>query len=419
MATNTKKILILGASYGGLSVAHYTLKHVLPKLPKDGASYQGILVSSSSQVFCRPACPRAMISEEMFPQEELFVDIEAQFHNRAEETFRFIQGSVTELDHRDLRVVIQLQDGTTETLDYHAVVIATGASTASPLLGLTQDEKFLKECWHSFRMALTDCKSIVIAGGGPAGIETAGELGEYLNGRAGLFSSHVAQPKATITVLTNGENILPQLRPSIAKKAEKMLAKLGVAIIKNVRVAKVLPQGAGTTADLLTSKATIFLDNGQSLDADIYIPATGTSPNTDFITEKNLLAPDGRVLTNPTTLRVDRVSPQARVYAIGDASTFSRPAIHNILAAVPVLCANLRRDLLIDDGNGASVGQDRLFHEDTRETQLVPIGRSKGVGAAMGWRIPSFLVWLIKGREYWLWTTGNLWSGKQWEKESR
>ena len=38
--------------------------------------------------------------------------------------------------------------------------------------------------------------------------------------------------------------------------------------------------------------------------------------------------------------------------------------------------------------------------------------------AAMGWRIPSFLVWLIKGRDYWLWTTGDLWSGKQCAKES-
>lgn len=35
----------------------------------------------------------------------------------------------------------------------------------------------------------------------------------------------------------------------------------------------------------------------------------------------------------------------------------------------------------------------------------------------MGYKVPGFLVWLIKGREYWLWTTGNLWSGKQWAKE--
>jgi hypothetical protein len=50
--------------------------------------------------------------------------------------------------------------------------------------------------------------------------------------------------------------------------------------------------------------------------------------------------------------------------------------------------------------------------EDKGETQLVPIGRSKGVGALMGWEVPSWVVWAIKGRDYWLWTTGKLWSGR-------
>lgn len=416
MATATKTILILGASYGGLSVAHYTLKHVVPKIPSDIGTFQVILVSSSSQVFCRPACPRAMISEDMFPHEKLFVDIQDKFRNYASSNFRFIQGKATNLDHKSCFAIVQSFDGTTERIGFHAVIVATGASTASPLLGLTQDEHLLRNSWDSFRKALPESRRIVIAGGGPAGIEAAGELGEYLNGRAGLFSSTPAQPKATITVVTSGEDILPRLRPSIAKRAEAFLAKVGVTVIKNARVTKVVPQGAGSAAARLTSKATLFLEDGRVLDADLYIPATGTTPNTQFIMDESLLAPDGRIITNPATLRVD---PNARVYAIGDASTFTRPAIHNILAAVPVLCANLRRDLLIHVGQAddSSLDSDRLFQEDTRETQMVPIGRSKGVGVAMGWRFPSFLVWLIKGRDYWLWTTGNLWSGKQWEKE--
>lgn len=418
MPTSVKIILILGASYGGLSIAHYTLKHTIPKLSSNGIACQVVLISSSSQVFCRPACPRAMISENTFPLEKLFVDIKGQFKDHDEAKFQFIQGTATHLDHDSHRAIIQLPVGRMQTLDFLAVVIATGASTASPLLGLTQDERFLHNCWDSFRNALSAAKNIVITGGGPASIEAAGELGSFLNGRAGLFSSTPAQLKVTITVVTSGENILPCLRPSIAKKAEVMLAKVGVTIIKNARVTKVLPEGAGTTQAQLTSKATIFLEDGRSLDADLYIPATGTTPNTSFLADKSLLASDGRVITTPKTLRVDRAGSCARVYAIGDASTFARPAVHNILAAVPVLCANLRCDLLIHAGHASdSLQADRLFHEDTRETQLVPIGRSKGVGAAMGWQLPSFLVWLIKGRDYWLWTTGKLWSGKQWEKE--
>lgn len=118
-----------------------------------------------------------------------------------------------------------------------------------------------------------------------------------------------------------------------------------------------------------------------------------------------------------STLRVDKAGP--RVYAVGDVGSHARPAVHNILNTVPTLCANIKRDLLIAQGKDeTAVGLDRVFKEDTRETQLVPIGKSKGVGAAMGWQLPSLIVWMIKGRDYWLWTTGGLWSGNQWAKES-
>ncbi|MCJ1469513.1 hypothetical protein MMC07_008146, partial [Pseudocyphellaria aurata] len=409
-----RNLVILGGSYGGVSTAHYLLKHVVPKLP-DNASLQVLLVSASSQILCRPACPRALISDDMFPQEKLFVKIPKAFEQYPKAIFTFIHGTATELDHINRTVSVSSAAGNTEKIKFHALVIATGASTPSPLHGLNRDDEFLRTNWTAFRKALPITKSIVIAGGGPAGIETAGELGEYLNGRAGWFSSKLANPKVSITVVTAGSEILPVLRPVIAKKAENYLAKVGVTIVKNARVETVTPQDAGTDS-ALTTKAMLTLADGKSLDADLYIPATGTRPNTNFIHE-SLLTSDGHVDTNALTLRVDQAGP--RVYAVGDVGSYARPAIHGILNAVPVLCTNIEQDLLLASGKDeSSVGDDRTYKEDTRETQMVPIGKSKGVGAVMGYRLPSFMVWLIKGRDYWLWTTGGLWSGKQWAKKS-
>lgn len=408
-----KKIVVLGGSYSGISTAHYLLKHAVPHMPNN-ASYQVIIVSASSQAMCRPACPRALISDDMFPQEKLFVNIPKAFEQYPKGSFRFIHGTVTDLDHTNRNVSFSLATGNTEKIDFYALVIATGASTPSPLLGLNRDEEFLRTNWIAFRKALSTAKSIVIAGGGPAGIETAGELGEFLNGRAGWFSSKRANVKVPITVVTADSKILPALRPAIAKKAEEYLAKVGVTVVKNARVKTVAPHGAGT--DSTTTRATLTLEDGKTLDADLYIPATGTRPNTGFVHEA-LLTADGHVDTNASTLRVDKAGP--RVYAVGDAASYSRPAIHLILNAIPVVCANIKRDLLLASGKErSSVGEDRVFKEDTRETQMVPIGKSQGVGAAMGYQLPSFLVWLFKGRDYWLWTTGGLWSGKQWAKES-
>ncbi|TAQ84859.1 hypothetical protein B7494_g6815 [Chlorociboria aeruginascens] len=412
-SSTPKNIIILGGSYGGISTAHYLLKHVVPQVP-DKSSYQVIVVSASSQAMCRPACPRALISDDMFAQEKLFVNIPQAFEQYPQNTFRFIHGTATELDHANRTISIHSATSETEKVDFYVLVIATGASTPSPLLSLSRDEDFLRSSWTEFRKALPAAKSIVISGGGPTGIETAGELGEFLNGRAGLFSSKRANPEVAITVVTAGPQILPILRPVIAKKAEKYLAKLGVTVIKNTRVKTVEPHGAGT--DNVTAKAMLTLEDGTTLDADLYIPATGTRPNTNFMPQ-SLLTANGHVDTNVSTLRVDKAGP--RIYAVGDAASYARPAVHLILSAIPVLCANIKRDLLLASGRDeSSVGEDRLFKEDTRETQMVPIGRSKGVGSAMGYTLPSFMVWLIKGRDYWLWTTGDLWSGKQWAKES-
>ena len=411
--TARKNIVVLGGSYGGVSIAHYLLKHVLPKLP-DTTSYQVTMVNPSSTVMCRPACPRALISDEMFPQEKLFVNIPTVFEQYSKGSFHLIQGTATELDHTNRTVSVSLATGNTQKIDFYALVIATGASTPSPLLGLNRNEEYLRESWTTFRKALPIAKSIVIVGGGPAGIETAGELGEYLNGRPGWFTSKPAEPKVLITVVNGGSKILPALRPAIAKKAEEYLASVGVTILKNTRVKAVEPQGAGT--ENVSSKAKLTLEDGKTLDADLYIPATGTRPNTGFVNE-TLLTPDGRIDTNASTLRVDKAGP--RIYAVGDVASSARPAVHLVFNAIPVLGANIKRDLLLASGQEkSSVGEDRVFTEDTRETQMVPIGKSKGVGAAMGYQLPSFMVWLIKGRDYWLWTTGGLWSGKQWAKES-
>lgn len=415
-----KTILILGGSYTGISTAHYTLKHILPSLPStETDSYQVVLVSSSTTLFCRPASPRALIADTYFDQSKLFVPLESQFTQYDEKSFKFIHGQARTLDHENRTVTVSLiadkparqseSESSELQIEYHALIIGTGSSTPSPLLSLNSDDKEeIKAQWQTFRTALPSAKTIVIAGGGPAGVETAGELGEHLNGRAGWFSAKHSDPNVKISVVTSASEILPYLRPEIARGADGFLAKVGVEVIKNVKVESVSPANAGRKEDV-AAKAEVKLSNGKTMHADLYIPAYGMNPNTEFV-EQSLKTGDGRVATNAQTLRVDKAGP--RVYAAGDASDYARPAIHILTEAIPVLCANLKRDLLVDAGQTVS-GEDRLFTADPSETQLVPIGQGKGVGAAKGWKVPSFLVWLIKGRDYWVGMVGGTWSGKQ------
>jgi NADH dehydrogenase FAD-containing subunit len=251
-----------------------------------------------------------MISDDLLPQNKLFVSITEIFKQYPSENFLFEHGTAINLDHTARTVSIRsVVDQSEKVLNYHGLIIATGASTPSPLLGLNSDADTLRATWASFRQELPRAKSIIIAGGGPAGIETAGELGEHLNGKPGWLSGKLENPKVQITVVTSGSRILPALRPRIANKAEEFLARVGVTVLKDTKVVSVQPQREDAT------RTTVTLHDGTALEADIYIPATGTTPNTGFV-DRSLLDTCGRVDVNKGTLRVEKAGE--RVYAIGD-----------------------------------------------------------------------------------------------------
>jgi NADH dehydrogenase FAD-containing subunit len=122
-------------------------------------------------------------------------------------------------------------------------------------------------------------------------------------------------------VVTSGSQILPILRPSLAKKAEDFLSRVGVTVIKNNRVESVAPLGTGTGAAL--TKTVVALADGKTLEADLYIPATGMKHNTSLV-DRELLTSSGCLDTN-TNLSVEKAGP--RVYAVGDIASCGRPAV--------------------------------------------------------------------------------------------
>ncbi|EED21139.1 disulfide oxidoreductase, putative [Talaromyces stipitatus ATCC 10500] len=415
MEPNTKTILILGGSYAGISTAHYILKHVIPTLPNKD-DYRVAFVSSSSHFFCRPTSPRALVSETAFPKEKsLFVPLTEAFDQYTSPSITLYHATVIKLDHlARIVTIIPANEGTADiNLKYHALIIATGVTAESPLMGLRGDHRNTIEAWTLFRKKLSSAKSIVITGGGPTGVETAGELGQYLNGTAG------GKPNVSITLVTRSRRLLPYFPLSVSQKAEAQLSKLGVSVIKDKSVEKVISinfdavDTAGKSLERLTDTVVVHLSDDETLQADLYIPATGVSPNTGFL-HRQLLDNEGYVNVNSSSLRVESAGP--RVYALGHVCSSTPRAIHAIMKQAPVVGENLKQGLLsaedkVKDGEAAY----RVYEPESTITQLVVIGK-KGVGMALGWRVPSFFVWLIKGRDYWLGMTPPMWNGRQFTK---
>lgn len=380
------------ASASGLQVAHYIAKYLLPLLNnrESDVKYHLYIIDPTSDFFFRIASPRVATSSSLIPTEKVFFPLADSFGQYNKEDGTYIQAAATGLESPARLVKYKRIDGKEEELEYHALIAATGSRTYHPAFSTWSDKDTTLKALRYSEAAAAAAKSIVIAGGGPTGVETAGELGDFLNGRPGWFST--PQRKVIITFIMSAQQLLPTVRKAIGDEAERKLNGLGVDVRYNVRVKDARKDQDGKT--ILT------LSSGETITTDLYIPAHGVQPNSNWLPPA-LLTENKYLNTNAQTLRVDLAG--SRVYAIGDVSSYSRNNAMDIMDGMPVLVTNLKRDLFAYDANHpkrAVPGKDRIFTPNTTETLLVPIGTATGVGAILGYRVPGFLIWLIKGRDY-------------------
>ncbi|KAF2196507.1 FAD/NAD(P)-binding domain-containing protein [Delitschia confertaspora ATCC 74209] len=396
----TETILILGGSFAGLSAAHYALRHVLPSLPKkDGTTYTVTLVNPNKDFFWRIAGPRACVSTKLMPSSKYLFPIEPAFASYPKGTFNFIQGIATHVDPTTKSVSITGPTGEQpSTISYLALIIATGVSTPSPLFThqvRAVDGEDLLSTFEAFQKLLPSVKTVVIGGAGPVGVETAGEIAEFLNGKPGFFASKPPHPKAKVILVCAEQKMLPLLRESISKQAEKYLKRLGVEVVYNTKVVSAVHDtvhSVSQTADNFT----VHLSDGKTIAADIYVDATGTRPNTGFLPSE-WLDSRNKVACDKQTLRVGDVG--SLVYVVGDAGSYTRGGVMDMNDAVPTAMTNLKTDL-IASVTGKAPGPNRIYKPNLKEQQICPIGTAKGVGAFAGYKMPSFVVWMIKGRDY-------------------
>lgn len=408
--SETRNIVVLGASCAGLSAAHYIAKHTLPKLrqAKDGgAPYELHLVDQSTHFWWHISAPRAIVSVDEIPHDKAFIPIMDGFkqYPALKDAIHFHHAAASALDP-EARTVTLRPSGSgsgsdsastgTESLPYYALIIATGIRSPTPLTTLQGEHTLTVKALDDMNARLAQAKDVLIAGGGPVGVETAGEIGAHLQRRGG---------GATVTLVTSGDKLLPVLRKALSQKAQKQLEKLGVRVVYGAKVT-----GTQGAAD---GRTEVTLSAGEPRTVDVFIPAGGVRPNAEFVPAA-LRRADGYVATNGATLRVDGAGP--RVYAVGDVAGVDKGGVLNLFAAVPVWAANFNHDVLGEAKLGADVPAEKAYKRKDGETQIVPVGAKMGVGAFNGFKIPGFVVAAAKGKNYMIGSMGDFTEGKKWTK---
>ncbi|MCJ1277658.1 hypothetical protein MMC21_005472 [Puttea exsequens] len=374
-------IVILGASYAGIGVAHGLLK-ALPDLKKETRKdFKVTIIANSTHFWFSVGAPRAMLYP--YPQDVMdsFIPVEKGFKQYPSDQFEFVHAEITGLETKKRDVLYKLKDDKaeivsgTKTLHFDTLVIATGATGPSPLYSLHGSHIPTLEAYKDIHARLPAAERIMVVGGGSAGTETAGELGH-------LHGKNTKSPK-DITILSGSDRLLPDLRPAIAKRAQEFLTDMGVKVEHNLRLKDSKPAGGNSTE--------VTLSDGSTRLVDILIEAVGRTPASSFLSP-SILDGSGRVVADPYM----RVASLESAYVCGDVSSLSQnpSGLVHMQTAVPTCVGNIKAELT---GKGAA---KEFKPMSTKETQFVPVGPNSGVGAAFGWWVPSIAVKMIKGKDF-------------------
>jgi hypothetical protein len=89
-------------------------------------------------------------------------------------------------------------------------------------------------------------------------------------------------------------------------------------------------------------------------------------------------------------------------------------------AAIPVAMTNLKRDLLhAASGKKERSGKDMEYKDEVGESQAVPVGGMRGVGAMKGHKLPELLIWAAKGRDFMAFLNPYNLKGGMWKSETK
>ncbi len=398
------QIVIVGASFGGLPVAHGLLKDILPALSASlKQKYKVVMISPSDHFYWKIGAPRLIVKPATVPLEKALLPIAEGFRKYPKDQYEFIHAYATSIDPATKTV----STSTHENIHFDSLVIASGTTFANSTWTTSNGLDALRADLAELHEKLPAASSILVAGGGAVGSETSGELGEVYGG------------KKELTLLSGSAQLLPRLNnKNIGKDAEARLTKLGVKVIHNVRVTSWSKASGGKTS--------LKLSDGTERIVDAYIEATGDRPNSGFIPEAWLNS-KGSVKTDGKTLRVD-VSDLQNVYCVGSVGSYSDGSALDIKFAMKALLESIRLDLVgkretssssiasLDPtapgwiawltswiplyGSAESGTRKILYKKFQSDIQLVPIGAKQGVGVGFGWKLPSFLVVMAKSKDY-------------------
>jgi NADH:ubiquinone reductase (H+-translocating) len=377
---SAKKLVIIGGGFGGVNLAL--------KLKND-PDYQVTLVDKNNYNFFPPLIYQVATgflenSNISYPFRKLF---------RSYSNIHFRLGKLIRVDTTSH--TIELNNG---KLEYDYLVFATGAESnyfgmenirrnAIPMKNVNDALNMRNTLLQRLELATITPEpaerrklvSIVVAGGGPTGVEVSGMLADL---RIHSFSKDYPELKGTagaIYLVDGGEHLLAPMSAASQNDTFKALEKMGVKIKMQARV-----------KDFTDDK--VFLSNGEIIETKNLIWTAGVTAMVFEGIPAACYSKSKRLLADP----FNKVIGVEDIYAIGDTCMQTHepayPDGHPQLAQVSIQQANLLGSNFKSMARGEKL---KAFKYSDKGT-LAIIGRNKAVAdLPHNIHFKGFIAWFI------------------------
>jgi NADH dehydrogenase len=393
-----KHILILGGGFAGVKVLTQ-----LQKAFQNDVSVDMVLVSRDNFFLFTPMLPE--VSSGMIETRNIVTPVRA-FCNRA----KFYEANIESVDLKNKQVVITHAIGKqtdpiewrSHALNYDYLVVALGSETnffgmaevarnaftvktISDAIALRNhvismlEQADLEHEDISLRKSLM---TFVVVGGGFSGVETVGELNDFVRDSIKHFYHNLELKDVRIILVNSGRRILPEVTDDLADFALQKLRESRVQVMLNTRLVAVTQDG-------------ISLNDGTVISSNTMVWAGGARPDPLISDLQCKHDNSGRMIT---TNYLEVQGHEDSVFALGDCASIIDPNTGNPYP--PTAQHALRQGKIAANNIFSKIRESEHHHKKKvfdykTKGVMTLIGRRNGVGILLGHKVQGFTAWFF------------------------
>jgi len=375
--TNNPRVVIIGGGFGGIELAKKLRKQEVQVVMIDKNNFH-----TFQPLLYQVATAGLEPDSIAYPLRKIF---------KRQENFHFRMGKAQQIVAEENKLLTSIGE-----IRYDYLVIATGSTTnffglkeieanAMPMKSVTEALDLRSLLLQNFEKALLVTSveerealmNVVVVGGGPTGVETAGALGELKEHVLPKDYPELDVRQMQIHLIEAGGSLLNSLSPVSGKKAVQFLKKFDVQVWLN------------TAVEHYDGKV-VCTNTAHEIPTNTLIWSAGVKGAVVHGIDESVIGRGSRILVN----EFNQVKGYSNVFALGDVAsmiTEKTPKGHPMVAPVAIqqgqlLAKNLNKLLQSktlqpfkykDKGSMATVGRNRA---------VVEVGKFKSQG---------FLAWFM------------------------